>query len=122
MLKIKVKILEGFSILALIFFLIGCGTGSSSETYNFNEDMPEWLEGKIDSISSASGHYNDLIKVYRYNWKSSFIYYFSNPLSSCMYCEIYDQDGKKMTASNDSLLQNTLKTRDGEILIWKNNK
>ena len=120
--NIKVIILESFSILALIFFLIGCSAGNGSETYNSNEDTPEWLSEKIDSILSASGHYNDLTKVYRYSWNKSFIYYFYNPLSSCMYCELYDQDGKKMMANNDSLLQNTLNTRDGEILIWENRK
>ena len=120
--KIKIKMLESFSVLALIFFLIGCSAGSGSETYNFNKDTPEWLKEKIYGISSASGHYNDLTKVYRYDWKKSFIYYFYNPLSSCVYCELYDQDGKKITAANDSLLQNTLKNRNGEILIWENRK
>ena len=122
--KFKVKILECLFILALIFFLIGssCSASNSSETYNSNEDTPVWLSEMIDSISSASGHYNDLTKVYRYNWNKSFIYFFSNPLSSCVYCELYDQSGKKMTAANDTLLQYTLKTRDGEILIWENRK
>ena len=118
----KMKILWIVSFLALIFFLNSCSSGSYSETYNFNESTPEWLKEKIDSISNASGNYYDLTKVYRYDWKESFIYYFYIPVSSCMYCELYDENGNKITAVNDSLLQNTLKTRDGEVLIWVNKK
>ena len=110
------------SCLFLIVVLITCNVESSKVVFDYERDTPAWLKEKIDSISSSTGHYYDLTKVYRYNWNESFVYHFSVPLSSCIYCELYDHDGNKVTAIKDSLLQDILKTRNGELLLWENKK
>jgi hypothetical protein len=110
------------SALFLTFILLGCSTAGGSKISNLEKDTPVWLEEKINTISNFTGHYYDWTRVYRYEWNNSFIYLFSVPASSCMYCELYDQDGNKVTAFNDSLLQDILQTRKGEVLIWENKK
>ena len=101
----------------LTIILISCNIESGSEVFNYESDTPAWLKQKIDSISNFTGHYYDWTRVYRYNWNESFVYHFSVPLSSCKHCELYDHDGNKITAFNDSL-----KARKGEVLIWGNKK
>jgi hypothetical protein len=112
-------------IISCIFIsivLISCNLYSGSETFDFDRDTPAWLKAKLDSISNFADHYYDWTRVYRYDWNESFVYHFSVPLSSCIYCELYDHDGNKVTAIKDSLLQDILKTRNGEVLIWENKK
>jgi len=108
--------------LFLTIILFGCSMGGGTETFNFEKDTPVWLKEKIGTISNFTGNYYDWTRVYRYEWNKSFIYLFYIPLSSCTYCELYHQDGNKVTAFNDSLLQDILQTRKGEILIWENKK
>jgi len=110
------------SALFLTFILLGCSTAGGSEVSNLEKDTPVWLKEKITTISNFTDNYFDWTRVYRYEWNKSFIYLFSIPLSSCTYCELYDQDGNKVTAFNDSLLQDILQTRKGEVLIWENKK
>jgi len=110
------------SALFLTIILFRCSMGGGTETFNFEKDTPVWLKEKISTISNFTGNYYDWTRVYRYEWNKSFIYLFSIPLSSCTYCELYHQDGNKVTAFNDSLLQDILQTRKGEILIWENKK
>lgn len=115
------KLIMIFSITAAAIF-ISCSSGISSDSYNYDSETPPWLKEKIDSIGNSTGHYYDWTKVYRYNFNEPFIYNFSIPLSSCKYCELYNQKGDKITAFNDSTLQSILNKRTGEILIWVNKK
>lgn len=102
--------------------LISCSSGISSDSFNYDSEAPSWLKEKIDSISNSTGHYYDWTKVYRYDFNESFIYHFSIPSSSCIYCELYNQEGDKITAFNDSTLQSILNKKTGEVLIWVNKK
>ncbi len=115
------KIVIVFALL-LALILFRCSMDIGSENHKFEKDTPVWLEEKINTISNFTGHYYDWTRVYRYEWNNSFIYLFSVPASSCMYCELYDQSGNKVTAFNDSVLQEILQTRKGEVLMWENKK
>lgn len=115
------KLILLFSITAAAIF-ISCSSGISSDSFNYDSETPRWLKEKIDSIRNSTGHYYDWTKVYRYNFNESFIYHFSIPLSSCKYCELYNQEGDKITAFNDSTLQSILHRKTGEVLIWVNKK
>jgi hypothetical protein len=74
------------------------------------------VEKKIDSISTNL--YYGGTKVYRYKCSGSYIYYFEIPLSSCIYCEIYVQDGHKLSVTND-MLQDCLNDKKNEVLVWE---
>jgi len=119
---ISLKRLIMFFCTILAISLLCCSPGTSSESFNYYSDTPAWLKAKIDSISVSTEHYYGWTKVFRYNMNETFVYLFSIPLSSCKYCELYGQDGNKLTAFNDSALQSVLNQKTGEVLIWENKK
>jgi len=110
-------------IVILSFFLslmfLGCHKDIAVEPFNYNKDTPDWLKAKISLMSNDSSSFYTQTKVYRYIWHNEFIYHISIPLSSCVYCELYDQNGNKVQIVNDAMLQDFLKNRKDEILIWQ---
>lgn len=59
---------------------------------------PEWLNTMISQMENSQ---LPGIVIYAYRWNEEYYYYISNPISSCMYCEIYDYTGTKVTWTND---------------------
>jgi hypothetical protein len=103
----------------LCLVLIGCQKDSGVEPYDYARDTPEWLKEKISVMSNDTTHFFAMAKVYRYNWREELIYHISIPLSSCMYCELYDQRGNRIQFSKDAAMVDFLTNRSGEILIWE---
>ena len=56
--------------------------------------------------------------VYRYKWHNEYIYYIDIPISSCMYCEIYNQNGDKIQFTSDSQIQDFINNKTDEVIIW----
>ncbi len=58
-------------------------------------DLPEWLVEKVEQLEALR---MPLVtyKVYRCTWRSQTVYYIYTPLASCMMCETYYQNGKKV--------------------------
>ena len=67
----------------------------------------------------SNNHYYHGSQVYRYVWHESYAYYIFIPVSSCAYCEVYDQNGGKITFTDDNMLQDYLNNRKYEVLIWE---
>jgi hypothetical protein len=101
----------------LLFVLLGCKKENSVEPFNYERDTPGWLKAKIDTISNHREYYGT--KVFRYEWNRKYVYHFQIPISSCAYCEIYNQDGNKITFSDDNVFQEFLKNKKNETLIWE---
>jgi hypothetical protein len=100
----------------LVLLILGCRKDTSVEASN---NTPEWLEAKISLMSNDTTNYYVLTKLYRYSWNGIFLYYFYIPSSSCMYCDLYDQNGNKVQITDDAMLQDFLKNRKDEVLIWE---
>ena len=47
-----------------------------------------------------------------------YIYHISIPVSSCAYCELYNQDGNKMLLDNN-MFNNFLNNKKNKVLVWK---
>jgi len=107
-----------YIIISILFFFFYCSENNTSG-FDYERDTPGWLKVKIDSMSSDPAYV--LTKVYRYNYNSSFIYHIWIGLSSCLYCELYNQKGKKVTFNSDEELQDFLNKKKNEIIIWKSN-
>ena len=102
------------------FFLIifaGCQKSNFIEPFNYERDTPAWLKQKIDYMSANQMYYG--AKVYRYEWNKEFVYHIVVPISSCAYCEVYDQEGNKITFVNDSMFQGFIENKKNETLIWE---
>ena len=104
-------------ILSLIVLLINCQNKNSIESFDSEKDTPAWLKVKIDSMSTNNFYVGS--KVYRHTWHNNYIYYIHIGLSSCMYCEVYYENGSKVKFTNDYMLQDYLNNRKNEVLIWE---
>lgn len=82
-------------------FLVQLQSAPSSFEDN---DFPEWLSIKISEIETI--HSGDIsmvkVKIYRGEWNEQIVYFILNTLSSCGFCEVYYEDGTKLSFSNNS--------------------
>ena len=106
----KMIIISSFSLL----LVIGCHKSSIDEGSN---NIPEWLQDKIELMSK-----NQLFvgtKIYRYHWNEEYVYDIQIPSSSCLYCDLYYQSGKKIRIVNDAQYRQFLGSIKNELLLWK---
>ncbi len=80
--------------------MFGCGQETST---GLNDDIPQWLEVKIDAMSTDL-YYGGTV-VYRYTWHNAYVYHIDIPASSCAYCEVYNQNGMKIQFTTDAILK-----------------
>ena len=104
-------------LLCVIVCFLNCQNQNSVEPFNYERDTPSWLKTKIDSMATNNFYVGS--KVFRHTWHYNLVYYIRVGLSSCMYCEVYYENGSKITFTNDSMLQDYLNNRKNEILIWE---
>ena len=90
---------------------------NSVEPYNYERDTPAWLKAKIDSMSNDNFYVSS--KAYRHTWNYNYVYYIRVGLSSCMYCEVYDENGGKIKFSDTNMAEDYVKNRKNEVLIWE---
>ena len=88
-----------------------------TEPFNYERDTPIWLKEKIISMSTNHDYFG--AKVFRYEWHDKFLYHIMIPISSCAYCELYDQNGNKINFSDDETFQDFLINKKNEILVWE---
>lgn len=103
----------------IVFTFNGCELEDITAPFNFEKDAPAWLKIKIDSLSIDPYFY--MVKVFRYEWRDKFIYYFMNPVSSCAYCscDLFDQNGNELIFSDDKILQDFIMNKKNKILVWE---
>jgi len=56
--------------------------------------------------------------VYEYKWNDSYYFHIQNPVSSCMFCEVYNYDGVKIVWTDESFndfMKNSQKLR----VVWQ---
>ena len=59
---------------------------------------PEWLNTMISQMENLS---LPGIIINAYQWNETFYYHISNPISSCLFCEVYDYSGNLITWTDD---------------------
>lgn len=111
--------IKTFLVVSLFaIMLIGCKS-NSVEPYNYERDTPIWLQVKIDSITATHRDYYVGTKVYRYQWKGTFLFEFDIPLSSCRLCELYYYDGTKTNSPDSNTVLDYENNRTDKMFIWK---
>ena len=93
--------------------LAACDAGSA---FDYDRDTPIWLKAKVDSIAAIPETFG--ITVYRYEWNGEFVYHIENPISSCVYCELYDQNGMKVEFTDDETFQDFVENKKNEVVVW----
>lgn len=100
-------------IVFFVFILfISC---KKSESDEFIEN-PDWLVDFISSIENDKSYEYD--KIYRHNWKKQHYYHFFKYYSSCIYCKVYDYEGRLVDWSNEDI-DDYQENRRNEVLIWE---
>ena len=76
---------------------------------------PDWLNTMISQLENSS---LPGISIYAYKWKEEYYYHVSNLISSCMFCEVYDFKGEKISWTGDKF---TDFTKNGKMIkvIWQ---
>jgi len=69
---------------------------------------PEWLNTMISQLENSP---LPGIIIYAYKWNQDYYYYVLNPISSCMYCEIYDYSGTKITLTDEKFIDFTTNSK-----------
>ena len=67
------------------------------------ESFSEWLIVKIDEIETI--HKNDIaiinVRIFKGEWKGQVAYFINNTLNSCMFCDVYYEEGEKVIFEDD---------------------
>ncbi len=60
--------------------------------------LPSWLIAKVNKLETPDAIE---IKVCRGQWRNQTVYYIENPISSCMFCDLYYKNGTKIQLGNE---------------------
>ncbi len=113
----KKKITGTMILLVLLFAGISkCQGGDSTSVSGYKNEIPIWLKEKIKVMSLDEKHYAGA-KVFAYEIDSDFVFWINNPWSSCMYCELYNPDGTRLS---DESIGEFMKEKKESVLIWEN--
>jgi len=102
---------------ALSLLLMSCQDDGITGPFDYHRDTPDWMKAKIDSISSIPNNVGT--RVLRYEWRGEFIFYIEVPISSCAYCELYDQEGAKIQFTVPGTFEDFLLNKQNEIIVWE---
>lgn len=103
--------------LSSFLFLAFLSCQNSVQPFNYEKDTPQWLKEKIDSMSVNPDYF--MSQVYRYEWKDKYVYHIMIPISSCAYCELYEEDGSKIQFANDAMFSDFLMNKKNKVLVWE---
>jgi len=98
-------------IIALIFVAFTAVSCEKDEVEN-----PAWLTELINKIKTDSSYTGS--KIYKHEWKSSDYYELNQPISSCLFCKVYNKDGKLVNWSDEDM-ESYLNERKNEEVIWQ---
>jgi hypothetical protein len=73
-----------------------------------------WLKLKIQTFKDVP-----LMELYQYRYNASTIFVFYSSLQSCMECESYDCEGKKIQWTSYQTQQDFMTKRTDKRLLWK---
>ena len=106
-----------FTVLLLFFagILSSCKDNDDKET---KKDFPKWLVAKINEIETTNS--NDIaiikIRVFKGDWKDNVTYFIKNNMSSCMFCEVYCENGERVILSDDAIFDFAAISENWEII------
>jgi len=85
-------------LLLLSFLVIAC------EKEEKLPPNPVWLNTMISQLEASQ---IPGIVIYAYRWNGEYYYHVFNPISSCMYCDMYNYAGARVAWTDDEFLDFT---------------
>ncbi len=105
-----------FISVLLFAAFVGCQKNNAVEPFNYERDTPLWLKVKIDSMSTNQEYFGT--EVYRYEWNGKFVYHITSIINSCMFCDVFDQNGNKIQLTSEDVLD-FQQNKKNEVLVWR---
>ena len=65
------------------------------------ENLPEWLIVKINEIEEL--YFLATAKIYKGEWNNSIVYIVRNGFDSCLFCDVYFEEGTKVLWTADDI-------------------
>jgi hypothetical protein len=100
--------------------MTGCKNSEEDSGVSAGDDFPEWLSVKITEIETVNEKDISIIKVrvFQCRWKNRAIYVILNNLASCMFCEVYYEDGEKIKWSEEDFASDSffIDTENWELI------
>ena len=96
-------------LILIALFLITC------ENSQDIPELPEQIQARIYDLSGLE--FAGTI-IYRYDWRNSQYYHVMIPISSCAYCEMYDEFGNLFEFSDNEELADFLANRKNQYIVW----
>lgn len=105
--------------LYLAVFITGMFYGciKDNSVVSGTDDLPEWLNVKIEEFSEDKFYV--FTCLYSYDWNNEKFYHFEIPLSSCAFCELYDNNGKKPFENDNEMFLDFIQNKTNKTLIWR---
>jgi hypothetical protein len=85
------------------------------------ENLPEWLFVMIEEIENINSDDFDMINVQIFmgEWKNNTVYYVYNSFNSCLFCDIYYDDGTNMNFTLNNDLSDFLENSEKWVIIYE---
>ncbi|NQT63507.1 MAG: hypothetical protein HQ556_11155 [Candidatus Marinimicrobia bacterium] len=80
-------------------------------------ENPEWFTALVEKAESDPYYYGGSSLI-QYEYEGTYIFYFSIPVSSCMYCQIYDCDGNIIELASCDPLLDFIENQSNGTLLW----
>ncbi|NQV41605.1 MAG: hypothetical protein HQ506_04545 [Candidatus Marinimicrobia bacterium] len=96
-------------LLLIILLFISC------ENSQAIPELPDQIQSRISELSGSE--YAGTI-IYRYDWRNAQYYHVMIPISSCAFCEMYDEFGNVFEFSDNDELDDFLANRKNEYIVW----
>jgi hypothetical protein len=77
---------------------------------------PDWINSMADTLKTKDFYWGSII--YRHEWKSKYYYDLWIPLSSCAYCNVYNEKGEKVNWDNENS-QDYMQNRKNDLILWE---
>lgn len=105
-----------FTACFLIVLFSGCLDDHALNPGHSEQKIPAWLQERISEISTDQSY--SYSEVYRYEWEEKNVYHILVPTRSCIFCELYSENGNVLNLSDEEFFDFVEHKKD-EILLWK---
>jgi hypothetical protein len=79
-------------------------------------ELPQGVKDFITEIQKNSTYVGT--RLFRYTWAGAYYYEFDIPISSCLHCHVFNEEGVKIVFSQDDLVR-FLSERGARKLMWE---
>lgn len=99
----------------VLISLLQVGCADSVGPFDCAADAPDWLRTRLESLSPSSDYFGTT--VYRYEWRGAPVYHIEIPVSSCAFCEVYNQSGEQVEFADEAEFQDFLENKENEARV-----